>query len=73
MDAAIWQISAIFIEEEFVVFRYDNRPRIEQLARQHKGKLRIVDEQSVYLPLPKDLTDSDRIWRIVKALLRPPQ
>ena len=30
---------------EFVVFRYDDRQRIEQLVRQHKGKLRMVDEQ----------------------------
>jgi transcription-repair coupling factor (superfamily II helicase) len=73
MDAASWQISAVFIENDFVVFRYDNRPRIEQLARQHKGKLRIVDDKSAYLPLPKDLTETDRIWRIVKALLRPAQ
>ena len=73
MDAATWQISAIFLENDFVVFRYENRSRIEQLARQHKGKLRIVDERSAYLPLPKDLTDADRTWRIVKALLRPPQ
>jgi len=73
MDAASWQISAVFIENEFVVFRYDNRQRIEQLARQHKGKLRVVDEKSAYLPLPKDLTDDGRVWRIVKALLRPPQ
>jgi transcription-repair coupling factor (superfamily II helicase) len=73
MDAATWQISAIFVENDFVVFRYDNRQRIEQLARQHKGKLRVVDEKSAYLPLPKDLTDTDRIWRITKSLLRLPQ
>ena len=29
--------------------------------------------KSVYLPLPQDLTDKDRIWRIVKSVLRPPQ
>ena len=51
--------------------RYDDRPRIEQLASQHKGKLRLVDEHSVYLPLPHHLTDNDRIWRIVKSVLRP--
>jgi hypothetical protein len=71
MDAAVWHISSIFIEGEFVVFKYDNRQRIEQLVRQQKGKLRLVDEQSVYLPLPHDVTDKDRIWRIVKVMLRP--
>jgi hypothetical protein len=72
----VWHISSIYIEGQFVVFKYDNRQRIEQLLRQHsvgkdKGKLRLVDEQSVYLPLPQDVTDKDRIWRIVKVMLRP--
>jgi transcription-repair coupling factor (superfamily II helicase) len=71
MDAALWRISSVYVEGEFVVFRYDDRPRIEQLVRQHKGKLRLVDEHSVYLPLPQDLTDKDRLWRIVKSVLRP--
>jgi transcription-repair coupling factor (superfamily II helicase) len=71
MDAAVWHISSIFLEKQFVVFRYDNRQRIEQLVRQHKGKLRLVDEQSVYLPLPAGDVDVDRIWRIVKSVLRP--
>jgi transcription-repair coupling factor (superfamily II helicase) len=71
MDASVWHISMIYVEGGFVVFRYDDRPRIEQLVRQHKGKLRLVDEQSVYLPLPQGLTDNDRIWRIVKSVLRP--
>jgi transcription-repair coupling factor (superfamily II helicase) len=71
MDALVWQISAIYVEGEFVVFRYDDRPRIEQLVRQHKGKLRLVDEKRVYLPLPHNLDDRDRLWRIVKSVLRP--
>jgi transcription-repair coupling factor (superfamily II helicase) len=71
MDAALWRISTIYVEGEFVVLQYDDGPRIEQLVRQHKEKLRLVDEQSVYLPLPHGLTDKDRIWRIVKSVLRP--
>ncbi len=71
MDAALWHISTILVEGEFVVFRYDDHQRIEQLVRQHPGKLRLVDEQSVYLPLPQGLTEKDRIWRIVKSTLRP--
>lgn len=71
MDAAVWHISSMYVEGEFVVLKYDNRQRIEQLVRQQKGKLRLVDDHSVYLPLPHDLTDKDRIWRIVKVVLRP--
>jgi transcription-repair coupling factor (superfamily II helicase) len=71
MDAAVWRISSIYVEGEFVVLKYDDRKRIEQLVRQQKGKLRLVDERSVYLPLPANLDDKDRIWQIVKSVLRP--
>jgi transcription-repair coupling factor (superfamily II helicase) len=71
MDAAIWFIAAIFREDKFLVFQYRDRGRIEQLARQHKGQLRIVDDKSVYLPLSPQLTDPDQIFALVKAVLRP--
>jgi len=71
MDAAIWQIAGIEIEGQFLKFTYSNRPRIEQLARRHKGKLRIVDQRSVYLPLPKGVPDADELQSLVKSVLRP--
>jgi transcription-repair coupling factor (superfamily II helicase) len=71
MEAVTWLITAIFIEQQYVVFRYSDRRRIEQLARQQKGNLRVVDGKSVYLPLPKGLTNSDEILRLVKSVLRP--
>ena len=71
MDAAIWQIAGIEIEGQFLKFTYSNRQRIEQLARKHKGKLRIVDQRSVYLPLPKGVPDADELQSLVKSVLRP--
>jgi transcription-repair coupling factor (superfamily II helicase) len=71
MDAAVWQITAVEIEGQFVKFTYSSRPRIEQLARKHKGKLRIVDDRSVYLPLPKGPDDADSLQQLVKSVLRP--
>ena len=71
MDAAIWQIAGIEIEGQFLKFTYSNRQRIEQLARMHKGKLRVVDQRSVYLPLPKGTLDADQVQSLVKSVLRP--
>ena len=71
MDAAIWQIAAIEIEGQFLKFTYSNRQRIEQLVRMHKGKLRIVDHRSVYLPLPKGVLEPDELQNLVKSVLRP--
>jgi transcription-repair coupling factor (superfamily II helicase) len=71
MDATLWFISAIFREEKFLVFHYRDRSRIEQLARQHPGKIRIVDDKSAYLPLPANVTEPDQIFALVKSVLRP--
>ncbi|WP_425613783.1 transcription-repair coupling factor [Anatilimnocola sp. NA78] len=71
MDAALWFVSAIFREEKFVVFQYRDRGRMEQLARQNPGKVRIVDDKSSYLPLPAKVTEPDQIFAWVKSVLRP--
>jgi transcription-repair coupling factor (superfamily II helicase) len=71
MDAALWQISSISIEEQFVVFRYSNRQRIEQLAKLRRGQLRIVDERSAYLPIPKGFMTPDKLLALTKSVLQP--
>jgi transcription-repair coupling factor (superfamily II helicase) len=71
MDAATWQVSSIYIENQFVVFRYENRQRIEQLARLDGQRLRIVDERSAYLPLAQADRTPARLLALVKSVLRP--
>ena len=51
MDAALWSIRYIGIENDYVAFAFSDVRRIEQLARKHAGKLRIVDGQNAYWPL----------------------
>ncbi len=71
IDAAVWQISAIYVEEEYLVFRYGNRPRIEQLARLSGGRLRIVDDKSRIYLQDKKLADPGQILEFAKSVLRP--
>ena len=51
MDAALWSIRYIGVEDDYIAFTYSDAKRIEQLARKHNGKLRIVDGQHAYWPL----------------------
>jgi len=71
IDAAVWQITAVYLEGEYLVLRFANRARIKQLACQGGNRLRVVDESSAYLPIPKELTDPDEILDLVKSVLRP--
>jgi transcription-repair coupling factor (superfamily II helicase) len=66
-----WQIESMHLEEGYLVLRYGKRRRIEQLAAASGGQLRIVDDQSAYLPLGKDVPQSDQILAVVESLLQP--
>jgi transcription-repair coupling factor (superfamily II helicase) len=70
IDAAIWQIAEIYLENRFLVFRYTNRARVEQLAKLGGGKLRVVDGNSAYLPMPKDVAHPDAIQETAKSVLQ---
>jgi transcription-repair coupling factor (superfamily II helicase) len=51
MDAALWSIRYVGIEDSYLSFVFTDSRRIEQLARKHNGKLRITDSQHAYWPL----------------------
>jgi len=70
-DAALWGLDAIQIEESYLVLRYRDRARIEQLARQSGGRLRVVDEASAYLPLGAAVRQPEAVLSAAKTLLRP--
>ncbi|MCO6456189.1 MAG: transcription-repair coupling factor [Pirellulaceae bacterium] len=71
LEAAVWQIQAVYIEEQFLVFRYADRRRIEQLAKTHRGRLRLVDQKSAYWPLGPSRRSPDQLLQLVKSVLRP--
>jgi transcription-repair coupling factor (superfamily II helicase) len=66
-----WGIDNIHLEDAFAVLRYADRQRIEQVAARSRGRLRIVDGESAYLPLGKALPPAEEILQSVKSLLRP--
>ena len=65
-----WKISAIRLEDDYVVFDYRAGPLIRQLASQSGGRLRVVDEQNAYLPMEKGVRDSGQVVAQVKSLLQ---
>ncbi len=66
-----WLVDAIYLEEGYLVLRYGDRRRIEQLAEKSGGRLRIVDGQSAYLPLGKKVMQSGQVISTVQSLLQP--
>jgi transcription-repair coupling factor (superfamily II helicase) len=71
LDAVVWQINSVSIEQEFIVLKYDSRQRIEQLARMRRGQVRVVDDMSAYVPIPKGFMAPDKLLGLAKSVLRP--
>ncbi len=57
IDATLWQIQYIGIEDEFLLVEFADRHRIEQLAKRHRGKLRVLDQKQAFWPLPEKDVD----------------
>ncbi len=72
IDAAIWQIEAIWVEEKkYLGMRFGDRGRIETLVKRHGSMLRIVDDRSVYATIPKRIDTDEELWSWVKSVLQP--
>jgi transcription-repair coupling factor (superfamily II helicase) len=64
-----WQIQRIHVENEFIVLTYRSARRIEELARRQPGKIRVVDERHVYVPLEEKRPTAE-VAAILESLLR---
>lgn len=72
LDAAVWEITAIRANKQFVVFDFSNRKRMEQLRGMKRSRLRLTDHQQAFWPLDKDYQWTDeRLLLLAKKILRP--
>ena len=48
IDASLWFVKSLRVENDYLVMTYANRARIEHLAKLHNRRLRVVDDQNAY-------------------------
>ena len=68
--AMSWQIDDIHLEDGFVVLRFRNLVKARRLVDRSRGRLRIVDQRTAYLPLTQPIPAAERIVITLKALLQ---
>jgi hypothetical protein len=73
IDAAVWQIREIHLEDDYVVFVYDDGGRMRQLVKLQSRPLRIADNSSAYLPVSRADMTPDALLELVQSVLRPKQ
>ncbi len=65
IDATLWSVKSIGIEENFLVFVYGDRRRIEQLARRHAGRLQVLEQQKAYWSLADETRSPLELARFI--------
>ncbi len=64
-----WQIASVHRDGKDLVFSYKNRKQAETLAKQSRGRLKVVDEKSVYLRLQPEEDEPEGMYELLKGLL----
>ena len=70
LEAAVWQVTAIYLQDKYLTFKFQDRRRFEQLANGRKV-LRIIDEQTALVTLKSAKIEPDKMLSLVKSLLQP--
>ncbi|RIK82297.1 MAG: transcription-repair coupling factor [Planctomycetota bacterium] len=70
LAAARWRIEQVHVEDRYLVLTYRWRAKIDELAKKSRGRLRVVDERSAYLPLADGIQSSEQVLSAAKALLQ---
>ncbi|HEY2784574.1 MAG TPA: transcription-repair coupling factor [Fimbriiglobus sp.] len=64
-----WQIAGVHRDGKDLVFSYKNRALAEKLAKQSRGRLKVVDEKSAYLRLQPEEDEAGGMYELVKEVL----
>ena len=67
-----WQVSSVHRDNRDLVFNYRNVDRAKQLVSASKGRMKIVDEKSIYLRLKSDDNDdAEGLYKLLLKVLKP--
>jgi transcription-repair coupling factor (superfamily II helicase) len=54
IDATLWSIKSLAIEEQFLAMEFGDQRRVEQLSRKHGHRLKVLDGKIAYWPIAED-------------------
>jgi transcription-repair coupling factor (superfamily II helicase) len=72
LEASLWQVEGVFLEDRYLGFRFRDLARFQTLADQHKNIVRIVDDHKAYVTLKSAKTEPTKLLSLVRSILRPP-
>jgi transcription-repair coupling factor (superfamily II helicase) len=70
LDAALWQITEVSTEDNYLVLAFADRHRFEQLVKRASRKIRIVDQSHAYVPITDPGPPAETFLVALKSVLR---
>jgi transcription-repair coupling factor (superfamily II helicase) len=71
LEAAVWQIHTVTMQDKYLTFKFNDRARIAQLAKV-RPIIRIVDDETALVTLKETKIAPGKLLALVKSLLQPP-
>ena len=68
--AGRWALERIHVEDEYAVLTYRDSRKIEALARANRGRVRVVDDRTAYVPLEERRPKGSVVAEAIKPLLQ---
>ena len=71
LEAAVWQIMSISMQDKYLTFKFADRGRFSQLSNARK-MIRIIDDETAMVTLKDTKIHPTKMLALVKSLLQPP-
>lgn len=69
LEAAIWLVSAMYLQDKYLVFKFHDRQRFAQLSR-IRPAIRIIDDQTAMVTLKSTNFTPEKMLALAKSLLQ---
>ena len=71
LEAAVWQITSISMQDKYLTFKFQDRTRFAQLSKT-RPMIRIIDDDTAIVTLKESKIQPTKMLALVKSLLQPP-
>ena len=71
LEAAVWQITTVFMQDKYLTFKFSDRARFSQLSKA-RPIIRIIDDETAMVTLKETKIAPTKMLALVKSLLQQP-
>jgi transcription-repair coupling factor (superfamily II helicase) len=71
LEASVWQVTSIFLQDKYLTFKFEDRPRFSQLSKA-RPMIRIIDDETAMVTLKESKIAPTKMLALVKSLLQSP-